>query len=120
MTKVIETHIVEGDTQPQIEIRVLDEAGAGGAHHVYGLIVPEDDGTLIRFQNGPIKEVGVNGLTQEALLAVVIHRLECFQAGPFACEENETALKYVELALYQLQTRTRKRVERGVEGTNVA
>jgi len=29
----------------------------------------------IAFQNGPIKEFGVNGITQEALLAIVIDRL---------------------------------------------
>ena len=31
----------------------------------------------------PIKEFGINGITQEDLLRVVEHRLECFQEGDF-------------------------------------
>lgn len=38
---------------------------------------------FIGFQNGPIKEVGVNGVTQEALIAICIDRLRSFQEGPF-------------------------------------
>ena len=37
----------------------------------------------IRFQNGPIAEAGVNGLTHEALLAVLEDRLVGFQSGPY-------------------------------------
>ena len=71
---------------------------------------------FIAFQNGPIKEAGINGITQEALLAVVIDRLRSFQAGPFACAENGKALNHCEDALYHLQRRTRSRIARGVEG----
>jgi hypothetical protein len=72
----------------------------------------------IAFQNGPIKEAGVNGITQEALLAIVIDRLRSFQAGPFACRENAIALTKCEEALMWLQRRTVARIKRGVEGTN--
>lgn len=71
----------------------------------------------ICFQNGPIKESGVNGITQEALLAIVIDRLRCFQAGPYACEDNAEALQHCEDALEYLQKRTLARIKRGVEGT---
>jgi hypothetical protein len=72
---------------------------------------------LILFQNGPIEKVGVNGITQEALLAIVIDRLRNFQAGPCSCRENALALTATEEALMWLQKRTRDRQMRGVEGT---
>jgi hypothetical protein len=72
----------------------------------------------IRFQNGPINEHGVNGISQEALLAVVIDRLRSFQAGPYACRENATALTKCEEALMWLKLRTQRRIDRGVEGTS--
>lgn len=125
-------HIVDGDILGnQLEIRVLDEPGAGGASHRYAIdgfdTTSNDSDTSmpaktymdILFQNGPIKEKGVNGLTQEALLAVVADRLESFQAGPFASDYNQFALNHVRSALYWLQERTRERIARQVEGTNV-
>ncbi len=72
----------------------------------------------ISFQNGPIQEAGVNGISQEALLAVVIDRLRSFQGGQYACRENAVALTNCEQALMWLQKRTRDRQARGVEGTS--
>jgi hypothetical protein len=60
----------------------------------------------------------VNGLSIEDLLQICAHRLDCFQAGPYVCEENAEALKHLELALASLDKRTRVRKARGVEGTN--
>jgi hypothetical protein len=74
--------------------------------------------TRVDFQEGPIKEVGVNGLQNEDLLAMVIRRLEGFQASPFACNENAMALQKVEEAMMWLKRRTAGREQRGVEGTN--
>ena len=110
-----------------IRIDVMDEPGQGGACHDYliqPMTLPGDhpEGAInpvrIKFQNGPIKEAGVNGLSQEALLAVVIDRLRSFQDGPFKCRENAIALTHLEDALMWLQKRTRDRMARGVEGTN--
>ena len=56
-------------------------------------------------------------MTQEALIAIV-DRLRSFQAGPFACEDNEEALHHCKQALEWLQHRTRRRIARGVEGTH--
>jgi hypothetical protein len=121
MTKV-ETHKVN-PCNDLVEIAIMDEPGSGGAHHNYLLYWPIENGLRhlqIGFQKGPIKEVGVNGVTQEALLAIVAHRLECFQAGPFACEENAQALEHVNAALAVLKARTLARQKRGVEGTTQA
>lgn len=70
------------------------------------------------FQNGPIKETGVNGITHETLLTILIDRLKSFQSGPFACEENNQSLLALENALFFLKERTKKRIQRGVEGTH--
>jgi len=111
-----------------LEINVLDEPGQGGANHVYQIYLDESqrndpkDGTVhltVNFQNGPIQEAGVNGISGEALLAVVIDRLRSFQAGQYSCRENACALTHLETSLMWLQKRTRDRMARGVEGTNV-
>lgn len=112
-----------------LEITVRDEPGQGGACHHYEIALTEGkmsnfiisaEGTalLIPFQNGPIKESGVNGISGEALIAIVIDRLRSFQAGPFACRDNAVALTKLEEAMMWLQKRTRDRLARGVEGTN--
>lgn len=94
----------------------------GNASHVYevisGMNGERTDVQVIRFQNGPIGEVGVNGLTNEALLAIVADRLEGFQSSKWACLENEEALAHVKDALVALESRTSKRLARGVEGTS--
>lgn len=110
-----------------LKINVLDEPGAGGANHVYEVILDENqrndpkDKTVhltINFQDGPIQESGVNGISGEALMAVQIDRLRSFQAGPYACRENACALTHLETSLMWLQKRTRDRMARGVEGTS--
>ncbi len=124
-------HVVEGDSaNHQLTIEVRDQPGQGGACHDYLIrgfdttsnpsdgVVQGNKSARVLFQNGPIKEFGVNGITQEALLAIVIDRLRCFQAGPFASVYNGTALAHCEAALYDLQNRTRERIARGVEGTH--
>lgn len=112
-------HIIN-PANDRIDITAMDAPGAGGAHHYYAVDVDgSENGIDIHFQNGPIAEAGINGVTQEALLAVVIDRLRCFQAGPFACRENDLALANVEQALHWLQQRTLARMRRGVEGRNI-
>jgi len=114
-------HIVEGDpVTPHLDIRVMDEPGAGGASHEYCIAWGNKPGqhASVLFQNGPIAETGVNGVTHEALLAILIDRLRSFEAGPFSCRENASALEHLDDALWYLKQRTRKRLERGVEGTH--
>jgi len=115
----------------QLRVDVLDQPGPGGACHHYriagydeaanpGREDPCDNagGVHLLFQNGPIGEVGTNGITHEALLAVLIDRLRGFQAGAYACQENEQALVKLIEAQQWLQGRTRARVARGVEGSH--
>ena len=72
--------------------------------------------TTITFQKGAAKEHGINGLSDEALLAVLIDRLEGFQSGEFACQENSNTLLLLNAAMESMQARTRDRMNRGVEG----
>ena len=118
----------------RLTIRVMDEPGSGGACHHYVISgfntltnpsepfsalygAPSRHSTVL-FQNGPINEVGVNGITHEALLAILIDRLEAFQRGPFANGYNRIALSSLRDAQDALQERTRERMARGVEGTH--
>ena len=101
-------------------VTVIDEPGHGGANHAYDIEGGEAVLTYLRFQNGPISEDGngVNGITHEALLAVLIDRLRGFQSGPYSCKANACALTHLEEALHWLQQRTLERMRRGVEGTH--
>jgi hypothetical protein len=72
----------------------------------------------INFQEGPIKECGVNGVCNEDLIGMVICRLEHFQKSEFSCRENAVAITKLEEALMWLRKRTLGRENRGVEGTN--
>lgn len=126
--RTIEDHKIN-PANDKIDIIVTDEPGAGGANYSYELTgfdpeknpsnhQPTSDKLLILFQNGPIPENGVNGVTQEVLLAIVADRLRSFQMGPYACKANACALTHIEEALHWLQQRTIERMRRGVEGTS--
>lgn len=89
------------------------------APHVYQ--VKDKKGKVINtlyFQEGPIKEEGVNGIMNENLIAMVMDRLEHFQQSEYACLENSMALASLNDALKALDRRTVKRIKRGVEGTH--
>lgn len=131
--RTIEDHKVN-PANDTLSITVLDEPGSGGANHLYQ-VAGFDTATnasdpfkerhgqaaqhaTVLFQNGPIAEVGVNGVTHEALLAIVADRLRSFQKGAFACKANACALTHIEEAMHWLQQRTIERMRRGVEGTH--
>lgn len=102
----------------RIDISVMDEPGPGGANHYYAVdVAGTESGVDLHFQNGAINEVGVNGVTHEVLIAIVIDRLQSFQKGPYACRENSLALTKLEEAAHWLHHRTLARMQRGVEGT---
>ena len=91
-------------------------------HFIVGLAdSPENTITPIcevNFQEGPIKENGVNGVCNEDLIAMVIARLESFQQSPYSSRDNAMAITKLEEALLWLRKRTIGRENRGVEGTS--
>ena len=112
-----------------LTITVADEPGHGGANHEYWVqSLPKTDAQnttglvdlCVKFQNGPISVDGngVNGVTHEALLAILCDRLRGFQKGEYSCKANACALTHLEEAQHWLQQRTIERMRRGVEGTH--
>lgn len=117
---------LEIGTRKYTEVVVCDAKGQGNANHRYEIrpAIPPQEGEVswcqsVAFQNGPIKESGVNGVMNEDLIAIVIDRMRGFQSGDYACRDNALALTKLEEALMWLRHRTNEREARGVEGTNV-
>lgn len=108
------------DANRQIKITADDaDPNNGNASHEYEVSWDEGKtGIILQFQHGPIGEVGVNGITNEVLLAIVADRLRCFQTSKYACRENALALTKIEEAAHWLEARTVSRTRRGVEGTH--
>lgn len=118
-----------------------DEAHpVNGAHHDYALWRALDDQEamgcytdlsdsggqpneicvgLLLFQRGPRHEIdSTPGTLDGAVLSVLIDRQECFQAGPFACPENEIVLGHLRAALAATIARAKERAARNVLGKN--
>lgn len=72
----------------------------------------------IHFQEGPIKENGINGVSNEDLILMVVNRLESFQDSEYVCEENAEAIDHLMAAIGSLRARTNKRIAEGIEGTS--
>jgi hypothetical protein len=91
------------------------------APHTFVVITAADPTTPlaeVHFQEGPIKENGVNGVCNEDLISMVICRLEHFNQSEYRCRENALAITALEEALLWLRKRTMGREKRGVEGTH--
>lgn len=91
------------------------------APHKFSVIRASDETNLcnIHFQEGPIKECGVNGVCNEDLINMVICRLNSFQNSEFNCRENALAITKLEEALLWLRKRTMRREQEGKEGTHL-
>jgi hypothetical protein len=94
----------------------VDENGnpAGGTVNGTGLD--------IRWQNGPLAVDGVrkepNGAFVETVIAAAKQRIEAYQNSKFSCRENAMAITKLDEALMWLDSRTRRRVAKGIEGTH--
>ena len=91
------------------------EDGFETAGHVYGFTHGDTPIGKLNFQLGPVKQVGVNGVQTEGVLAALIDRTKVLNEA-FPCEENVSAIWHLEQALICLNERTAKRQARGVEG----
>lgn len=117
-SEVVESTVIYKDACGVSVAHMEDKTTPPG--HVYIMLnVASDDGVLgiLNFQNGPVKEVGINGITSEGVLAALIHRTRILNEN-FPCKENELALDALQLAVKAFEARTKERVSRGVEGTN--
>lgn len=98
---------------------VVDSSGnpAGGVVAGTGFTITWQDGPLGRGEH----RVEPNGAFVEDVLSAVLERLTFYQevrGGKFSCTENATAISYIEGALTALDSRTKSREDRGVEGTH--
>jgi hypothetical protein len=94
------------------------------ANHLYEINFTEkEEGELpicmVKFQKGPVKEHGKNGIHNEDLIAIVIDRITSLNSGDFRCRENSCAITKLEEAMMWLNKRTQDRRNRGVEGTHI-
>ena len=82
----------------------------------YGSQVPKSNIMVeLAFQKGAPQIAGNNGITREALLAVVIDSLEVLQAGPYPCEENAKALACLKEGIEHLHARSRRMQQTFIE-----
>jgi hypothetical protein len=123
----LETHKVD-PTNERIDIEVRDTLGAGGAHchyNVSGFDTKRNPARIgvygyknsfshlpIVFQSVPVAEVGVNGITHEVLIAIIIDRLEHFQKGQFANDYNRLALEHLDAAHAALRARALNKAQK--------
>ncbi len=69
------------------------------------------------YQSGLPTEVGVNGCRIDDVVNVAIDKLQFYQDGPLACEENAEAIRYLKLAKQSLAHRIQRRIDQGVWNT---
>ncbi len=106
-------------------IQAIGAPGTGGACVSYLISYPEREPMIpgdvprtyqvLQFQNGNPVE-GINGITNEALLAIVIDRLSMWQETMNRSRENALAITHLQEAMNWLARRTILRSRAGVEG----
>ena len=105
-----------------VNVAALDEPDpkAGNASHNYAIqFGGPKDLCSIQFQHGPRGVAGsINGVFEDALMAILQDRLEGFQSGEFACPENATALDAIKAAREAMNLRVARRMAKGVLGIN--
>jgi hypothetical protein len=99
----------------KIKNRVDDQGRPAGGEFV-------GTGITIVWQDGPLgrddDRQEPNGAFVEDVIAAAIERIRFYQMGPFACQENADAERYLDMALHALFSRTVRRETAGVEGTH--
>jgi hypothetical protein len=113
-TVVIDSHHVKGYAF-NIDIKAVPVERYGIPTYTYSLVkeyIGKPGYQFIKdlnFQIGDPGVYGVNGVTNEALLAIMIHRLQGFQNNSSTnCSENQEAINHMELAMEALYSRTHR------------
>lgn len=94
----------------------LDEQDRPAGGVAYG------NGFAISWQNGPLgrgeDRDEPNGAFVEDVIFTCLNRILAYQNSEFKCTENATAINRLTDALTALDSRTKDRESRGVEGTH--
>lgn len=114
----VTSHKINGLNET-LDVDVLSEPGEGGASQWYRIVNRDTQQVMcdLQFQVGNPNEIGVNGISNEVLLAIVVDRLTGFQSGRFRSGLGEIALNKLNQCMRALRRRTQERTARGVEGT---
>lgn len=97
-----------GEMTPAHSYNRYDFENVNTESNNFRLDLPPATILTLLFQDGNPATHGLNGLTGEAILEAVKHRLETFQTGPFACHENALAAEHIGKALEALYSRGRR------------
>ena len=83
-------------------------------------------GFTINWQDRPLRDPDTgetqapNGAQVEDIIEAALDRTLFLENSPLSCEENERTIEHLREAIFWQQERTKKRQERGVEGTHEA
>jgi len=113
MVRTITTHHTHDASKALTLDAVEDDSGEP---YVYVLGINGPDGVTLesghlQFQRGPLRD-GVNGISDEVLLAIIIDRLEhAERASPRGYEECDWALTYARATMGHLKLLTKRRAK---------
>jgi len=122
--QVVETHEIN-DLNKCLDVFAWNPGPSGACieYLIRGKVGPLNNhpvpSVYVKFQNGNPNTEGANGVTAEVFLAMLIHRFEAFQVGPFACMENEMVINHLQIAMGYIGSRVQRRVSEGKDGTLV-
>ena len=117
--RTIDEHYDGHGLNESIEIRTDDPDQSGAAHN-YEAWINNTRVAAVQFQKGPRNVEGsTSGMTEAAVLVVLIDRLRGFQAGPYSCRENAIQLTKLEEVLHWTKAHADARARRGVLGHNI-
>lgn len=97
----------------KIDVNV-DDPRVMGANTRYVATAPTADGEVIsiltdvQFQDGPVADIGVKGISPQVLLAITQDHLAGLNSGEMGCHELRVALNHIHEALNALDARTRR------------
>jgi transcriptional regulator with XRE-family HTH domain len=101
------THIRTIHVDKALEVLSVDRPGPGGICHQYEFYAAQEEGIgyavgAVHFQEGKIKEAGVNGVRHEAVMSVIIDRLRALYVSGRIREKEEIALAHLLQARHAL------------------
>lgn len=86
----------------------------GGQTYGQGFCIAWQRGALVKGE----EKVPANGAFVEDVIAAAADRIKHYQDGQFWCQENQSALEYLERALECLFSRTKRREAAGTLGSH--
>jgi len=104
-------HLLEASNQLYLNSNQRDK---NGENPYFGVT---ENKLSFTFQDGPIKEVGVNGLQAADLLFFCKELFKSLNKA-FPCRENSITITKIEEAIHWQDARTKDRELRSVEGFN--